>query len=66
MEKTFNIPSISCGHCVRTIQNELSELDGVQRVNADAEEKTATVEWSFPLSEEDIRNLLISINYPAE
>ena len=66
MEKTFNIPNISCGHCVRTIQNELSELDGVQRVDADAEEKTATVEWSSPLSEEDIRNLLISINYPAE
>lgn len=66
MEKTFNIPNISCDHCVRTIQNELSELDGVQRVNADAEDKTVTVEWSSPLTEKDIRNLLVSINYPAE
>ncbi len=66
MEKTFNIPNISCGHCVRTIQNELSELEGVQRAEADAEGKTVSVEWSSPLTEEEIRNLLISINYPAE
>lgn len=66
MEKTFNIPNISCGHCVRTIQNELSELEGVQRAEADAEDKTVSVEWSSPLTEEEIRNLLISINYPAE
>lgn len=66
MEKTFTIPNISCGHCVRTIENELSELDGVQKVKADAEDKTVAVDWSSPLTEEDIRNLLSSINYPAE
>ena len=34
MEKhTFLIPSISCGHCVMTIKNELSELAGVKSVD---------------------------------
>ncbi len=26
---TYSIPNISCGHCVHTIQSELSELSGV-------------------------------------
>jgi len=66
MEKTFTIPNISCGHCVKTIQNELSELDAVQRVEGNAEQKKITVEWSSPLTEEEIRKTLETINYPAE
>lgn len=66
MEKTFSVPNISCGHCVRTIENELSELDGVQTVTGNADDKTITVEWSASLTEEQIRNLLAEINYPAE
>ena len=66
MEKTFIIPNISCGHCVKTIQNELSEQDAVHRVEGNAEQKKITVEWSSPLTEEEIRNILVTINYPAE
>jgi hypothetical protein len=40
MEKrTFSVPSISCGHCVRTIKNELSELEGVSAVEGSPAEK---------------------------
>ncbi len=66
MEKTFTVSNISCGHCVNAIKNELSELGNVQQVEGDAEQKTITVEWSSPLTEEEIRNVLITINYPAE
>jgi len=66
MEKTFTVPNISCGHCVNTIQNELSELDNVHRVDGNAEQKLITVEWSSPLTEEEIRNILETINCPAE
>ncbi len=66
MEKIFKIPKISCGHCVNSIKNELSELAGVQSVKGNAELKKITVEWSAPLTEEEIRNVLESINYPAE
>ena len=64
--KTFVIPNISCGHCVRSIQNELTEVQGVDSVGGDAENKTITVSWSFPTTESDIRNILQSIKYPAE
>ena len=36
---TFNIPNISCNHCVHTINMELSELEGVVSVSADLDTK---------------------------
>jgi hypothetical protein len=35
-------------------------------VKGNAEQKTVTVEWSLPLDEEEIRNVLKTINYPAD
>jgi copper chaperone CopZ len=66
MEKTFSVPNISCGHCVNSIINELSGIENVQQVKGNAEQKTVTVEWSLPLDEEEIRNVLKTINYPAD
>jgi copper chaperone len=63
--KTFNVPNISCGHCVMTIKRELSELAGVTSVEADAETKTVAVAWDAPASEDGIKALLAEINYPA-
>jgi len=64
--KTFAVPNISCGHCVRSIQNELTEAPGVDSIQGDAEKKTITVSWSSPATESGIRNILQSINYPAD
>jgi copper chaperone len=63
--KTFNVPNISCGHCVMTIKRELSELAGVTSVEADAETKDVTVAWDAPATEDSVRSLLAEINYPA-
>ena len=63
-EKTFNVPNISCGHCVMTIERELSELEGVASVSGDTETKTVTVEWEEPATWDDIQSLLTEINYP--
>jgi len=65
-KKTFLIPNISCGHCVMTIQNELSELEGVKSVKGSPETKSITVEWNSPATLAAIRSLLSEINYPAE
>ncbi len=27
-KKIFSVPNISCGHCVMSIKNELSEMEG--------------------------------------
>jgi copper chaperone CopZ len=66
MEKeTFSIPNISCGHCVMSIKNELTELDGVKTVDGSPEAKTIDVAWESPATLEKIKDTLKEINYPA-
>jgi copper chaperone len=63
--KSFEVPNISCGHCVMTIERELGELEGVVSVKAEEANKTVTVEWNEPPASWDgIKDLLVEINYP--
>lgn len=62
---TYSIPNISCGHCVHTIQSELSELAGVQTVVASQDTRQATITFDAPATEAQIKALLAEINYPA-
>jgi copper chaperone len=61
----YNIPNISCGHCVHTIQTEVSELPGVKSVVADQAARTAEIVFDTPATEETIKALLAEINYPV-
>ncbi len=63
---TFSIPAINCGHCVNTIKNELSELEGISSVEGDVVTKKISVVIGEPATEASIRSLLAEINYPAE
>ena len=66
MEKvTYSVPNISCNHCTHTISMELSEIEGVSRVDADVQTRLVTVEFSEPATEEQIKNTLSAINYPV-
>lgn len=62
---TYSIPNISCGHCVHTIQSEVSDLAGVQAVIADQTARSATITFDQPATEEKIKKLLAEIHYPA-
>ena len=64
--KTFVVPNISCGHCVHTIESEVSELPGVKAVKADEKTKQVTVEWSDPATWQKITETLTEIDYPPE
>lgn len=66
MEKTFTVPNISCGHCVHTVQMEVGDIAGVQRVQADEQSKQVTVVWDDPATWDQIRDTLVEINYPPE
>lgn len=63
--KTFQVPNISCHHCVMTIQRELGELEGIVSATGDVDTKTVTVEWESPATWEEVKSLLDEINYPA-
>lgn len=63
--KVFSVPNISCDHCVTSIKRELSEMEGVLKVEGDTETKTITVEWDAPATLERLKSTLNEINYPA-
>ena len=63
---TYEVPNISCGHCVHTIKTELSELAGVKMVEANQETQQVMVEFEDPADEEQLVALLIEINYPPK
>ena len=65
-EKTVHISSISCGHCIMTIKNEIGELEGVKSVEGDEKSKQISIKWDAPASWEAINDLLKEIGYPAE
>jgi copper chaperone CopZ len=44
---------------------EVSDLDGVKAVEANADAKTATITFDDPATEEEIKSLLAEINYPV-
>jgi len=64
-KKTYNIPSISCNHCIRTIEFEINEVPGVKKVKADEESKTAEITFTDPATDEQIIKVLAEINYPV-
>lgn len=63
---TYTVPAISCGHCTRTIETEVGELQGVQSVKADEATKKVEITFDTPADETAIKTLLAEINYPAE
>ena len=62
--KTFTVPNIGCDGCVRTIENELGELVGVESVRGDTSSKEVTVTWIAPASWDIIADTLTEIEYP--
>ena len=56
--KTFEVPNISCGNCVMTIKNEVSDLQGVTKMDANKDTRMVTVEWAAPATWEQIKALL--------
>lgn len=66
-KKTVRVPNITCGHCVKTIEREVSELEGVVSVQGNHETKEVAFEWTEPATSWDaIRGVLKEIEYEPE
>ena len=61
--KTFQVPNIGCDGCVKTIKNEVSQIAGVQIVDAAVDTKTVTVKWETPATWDKIAETLKEIDY---
>ncbi len=62
---TYQVPNISCGHCVHTIKTELSDVEGIKTVNASPDTKMVEIVFDSPASEDKIKALLALIDYPV-
>ena len=67
MEKTIHVPNIGCNGCVRTIQNEISQLPGVKSVKGDVASKMVTIVWDEAggTTWDGIKAKLAEIEYPV-
>lgn len=64
--RTFEVPNIGCDGCVRTIENELKTLEGVQSVSGSSATKEVTVTFAAPVTWEAIVAKLVEIEYPPK
>jgi len=47
---SYSVPGVSCDHCRRAIEGEVSQVPGVETVDVDLDAKTVTVS-GHPLDE---------------
>jgi copper ion binding protein len=52
--RTYNVPDVSCDHCVAAINRELSQIDGVSKIDVDLEAKRVKIEADESVSDERI------------
>lgn len=64
--KTFVVPNISCAHCTSAIEEEVGEMAGVVSVSAEIDTRKVTVNYQAPATWDNIKDLLVEIEYPPE
>ncbi|MFG2822397.1 heavy-metal-associated domain-containing protein [Kitasatospora sp. NPDC048365] len=60
---TYTVSGMSCGHCEKSISEEVSGLAGVTAVAADAKAGTVTVSSDAPLAEDEVRAAIDEAGY---
>ena len=58
----YQVPGISCGHCVNSIEMELGEIEGIINVKADVESRSVTIHFLDPATEDQLKTVLKEIN----
>ena len=62
----LTVPDISCDHCVRTVTETLTALDGVERVAADIATKQVKVEYDETSADlAQLQEALAEEDYPV-
>ena len=63
MKKKIIVEGMSCGHCVKHVKVALSELKGVTSVDVNLSTKTAVLEASADVKDEDIKFAIDDAGY---
>jgi len=59
----FTVSGMSCGHCEKSVSQELNALPGVTGVSADAKAGTVTVSSEAPLDDDAVRAAVDEAGY---
>ncbi|HEY3609007.1 MAG TPA: heavy-metal-associated domain-containing protein [Pseudonocardiaceae bacterium] len=59
----YTVTGMTCQHCVASVTEELSELDGVQTVDVDLGSGRVTVTSQAPLLQDAVREAVTDAGY---
>ncbi len=59
MNATFQVPSITCNHCVDKIEKFVGEIEGVSFIDVSVEKKSVAVEFDAPATQDLIKEALL-------
>ncbi|HVW34567.1 MAG TPA: copper ion binding protein [Acidimicrobiia bacterium] len=62
-EATYSVTGMTCDHCVRAVQSELSGIDGVTSVAVDLATGTVTVQSDAPVDAAAVRAAVEEAGY---
>ncbi|WP_207836038.1 heavy-metal-associated domain-containing protein [Williamsia soli] len=60
---TYTVVGMTCGHCVASVTEEVSEVSGVDRVEVDLESGGLTVHVSEPVARKEIEAAVTEAGY---
>jgi copper chaperone len=63
MTQTWTVSGMTCGHCVASVSEEVSELPGVHSVDVVLETGALTVEADAPLTDDAVRGAVEEAGY---
>lgn len=62
----LTVPDISCEHCVKSVTNALTPVDGVQQVSVDIPTKQVTVQFDDSrVNVDTMQEILAAEDYPV-
>ena len=62
-ESTYTVTGMTCGHCVASVTEEISEINGVTDVAVDLPTGAVTVTSTKPLDNADVRAAVEEAGY---
>jgi copper chaperone len=60
---TFQVAGMTCGHCVSSVESEVSAIDGVQTVDVDLASGRLTVTSDTPVDPDAVRSAVEEAGY---
>jgi copper ion binding protein len=62
-ESVFTVSGMTCGHCVSSVTEEISQISGVRNVAVELDSGKVTVTSDQPVTDDDVRTAVTEAGY---